>query len=313
MLSLSDDIATAAGFAAIGAAVIGLYRWSRSLYARTLGSRWSLAVLLNELGSGVTVRYVEERFGAPMLARDFPAAGPGMAREGDDFRVRELVYRGRHAWLQVLVDDNDAVKRFSITVTDPKFKLSVRQLAPIFDVTLGRSSFSNLHPGREGHCGGRRFQVGGRIRGYSEAYWGGLDGNYQWFVLSYNEFGTGQFGGQALGSAGPLVDEGVLLPALGERLVGSPFDPGAPYARQFRSMTTINTLTVLGRTGRGRAVDVLGGTWLAEPFGPARGHVGFLGSRAKELRRWQRLARRLNQLARHLSDLTRRRRGVAPG
>jgi hypothetical protein len=39
-----------------------------------------------------------------------------------------LVYRQKHAWVQVLIDENDAVIRFSITVTDPRFKFTVKNL-----------------------------------------------------------------------------------------------------------------------------------------------------------------------------------------
>ena len=35
--------------------------------------------------------------------------------------VTEMIYRTRHAWVQLLTDEEGAVVRFSITVTDEKF------------------------------------------------------------------------------------------------------------------------------------------------------------------------------------------------
>ena len=78
-------------------------------------------------------------------AIEIAGAGDGEADSGHSFR--ELVFRERHAWIQVLADENDAVARFSITVTDPRFRFSVRDLTwGRLPVRLGHSRFSDVHP-----------------------------------------------------------------------------------------------------------------------------------------------------------------------
>jgi len=42
--------------------------------------------------------------------------------------LRELIYRTKHAWIKILADENDTTARFSITVTDPRFRFPVRDL-----------------------------------------------------------------------------------------------------------------------------------------------------------------------------------------
>src|SRR6266851_3243537 len=76
------------------------------------------------LAAGVTTRYVEERFGAPAFVRK---SGVLLGFKLG-VTLFEQVYRTKHAWLQVLSDENDAVVRFSVTVTDPRFRFQVAVL-----------------------------------------------------------------------------------------------------------------------------------------------------------------------------------------
>jgi hypothetical protein len=107
--------------------------------------------------------------------------------------LRELVYREKHAWVQVLVDENDAVVRFSITVTDLKFKFSARELTcGALPVRLGSSRFSDVSAALSPD--GRSLRIGAHNHEYAESYWFGNPGNYQRYVLSSNEIGAGEFG-----------------------------------------------------------------------------------------------------------------------
>jgi hypothetical protein len=165
--SLLNDLGVAASIVIVADGILGVYQAAVRIYSRTGGSRRDLGRRLNELAAGVTLRYVEERFGTPAFSRTIvlprqPSAGAARpqrrtlreialvvagtgtapvipqtttaqvnARDGapcDGQSFRELVYREKHAWVQVLADDNDAVTRFSVTVTDPRCRFPVRDL-----------------------------------------------------------------------------------------------------------------------------------------------------------------------------------------
>ena len=184
--SLLNDLGVAASIVIVASGIFGVYQAAVRIYSRTVGSRRDLARRLNELAAGVTLRYVEERFGTPAFSRTIalprqPSAGAvrpqkrtlrevalviagagataastqttgqahahdGAPCDGQSFR--ELVFREKHAWVQVLADDNDAVARFSVTVTDPRFGFSVRDLSwGHLTVRLGHSRFSDVREG----------------------------------------------------------------------------------------------------------------------------------------------------------------------
>jgi hypothetical protein len=139
-------------------------------------------------------------------------SGQAHARGGapyDGQPFRELVFREKHAWIQVLADDNDAVARFSITVTDPRFRFSVRDLTwGHLAVRLGHSRFSD---GREDlPVSGRSLRIGAHNHEYAEAYWFGNPGNYQHYVISSNEIGTGEFWFPFLGEGPSGHRSGIL-------------------------------------------------------------------------------------------------------
>jgi hypothetical protein len=205
VLSSLEDLGNAVPVVVVGGGVLGLYQAAVKVYRGTAGSRNDLAKRLNQLAAGVTVRYVEERFGTPAFARTIvlprnlpsrnpdeppsrkrtvrrrawlpsdataaaisaPAADGGERVAGQQQTFRELVYREKRAWIQVVVDDDDAVARFSITVTDAQPGLPLD---------------------------GRSLRIGAHNHEYAEAYWFGNPGNYQHYVISSNEIGTGEFG-----------------------------------------------------------------------------------------------------------------------
>jgi hypothetical protein len=102
----------------------------------------------------------------------FGRAECGVEGERGGGRFRELVYREKHAWLQVLSDEHDAVVRFSITVTDPRFRFQAGNLTnDHLKVRLGHSSFADIRAVVEPQ--GRKLRIGAHNREYAEAYWFG--------------------------------------------------------------------------------------------------------------------------------------------
>jgi hypothetical protein len=79
--SLLNDLGTAAPIVIVGGGILGLYQAAVRVYRRTVGSRRDLARRLNQLAAGVTIRYVEERFGTPAFAHTIvlPRTLPGIA------------------------------------------------------------------------------------------------------------------------------------------------------------------------------------------------------------------------------------------
>jgi hypothetical protein len=231
--------------------------------------------------SGVTTRWVEQRFGTPAFVRTVDLGPAPAGCEG----VTELVYRTRHAWVQVLADDAGAVVRFSITVTDPKFSFPVRDLTwDHLTVKLGRSRFADIRSQVEAE--GRSLRVGAHNFEYSEAYYFGNPGNYQHYVLSYNDCGTGIFD-TSVGSGAQWCQDGGLKFNATPRPGHPVFDPSASYLAVFRSRTVINTLTILGPWRN--LAD------LTMPRGPDSNQVRVLLADARERRHRRRLARRWNR------------------
>jgi len=94
--SLPGELTVGASITAILVAAAGVYRWSVSWYRRTVGSRREITRLLNQLAAGVTTRWVEERLSAPAFVRSVDL-GTVAGRQA----MTELIYRTRHAWVQV--------------------------------------------------------------------------------------------------------------------------------------------------------------------------------------------------------------------
>jgi hypothetical protein len=316
-----SDTGNAVPVVIVGGGVVGVYRVSRQAYRRTWGSRRDLEGRLNQLATGVSLRYVEERFGTPAFTRAFTPAMPlpapaaparklpvralvqaladprsPEARRGaflpvqpgppdgqvPERQIRELIFRERHAWVQILVDENDAVLRFSITVTDPKFAFSVELLTwDNLRIRLGKNTFADVDAGGF-NPEGRSMRVGAHNYEYAESYWFGNPGQYQRYVISHNEIGAGKFRHRMDSDDGPgFFRTGTLACEYQPEPGNEPeFDPEAPYARRFRAGTTINTLTVLRPWGN--LVD------LAESRGPDSNHVRVLlpqGGERRQLRR----------------------------
>ncbi|MBO0822737.1 MAG: hypothetical protein J2P27_02630 [Actinobacteria bacterium] len=281
MTSAGAIVGLAAAIVAVAGGAIAVYRGAVELYRRTVGSRRALARQLYQLAAGVTIRWVEDRLGAPAFSREF-AALPN---------VRELVYHTRHAWIQVLADEHDAVMRFSITVIDPRFWFQVRDLTNYqLAARLGRTSFAAV----DAQVGpqGRSFRIGAHNYEYAEAYWFGNPGGYQWYVLSRNDASSAGTMHWPTGDHALLsFQEGVLL---SDDEGGPSSSPQLDELSVFRARTTINTLTVLG-PWRAHGDRLLGRTSLAEPRGPDSNQVRVLVPDARERRKRRRMVQKLSR------------------
>lgn len=276
----------AAAIVAIGGGVLGVYRGLAALYGQTIGSRHRLSSRLNQLAAGVTLRWVEDRLGDPAFVREFrPPDATGK------LGMRELVYRDKHAWVQVLVDEHEAVVRFSVTVTDPRFRFEVSDLTfGNLTAKLGRTTFSGARSQVEPQ--GYSLRIGAHNFEYAEAYWFGNPGNYQWYVVSHNDAGTGNFDFTVSSRVPPGFQDGVFN---SENLGYSEFDFYKEEAAQFRAKTTINTLTVLGPWRTDAQADEAVRMSLAEPRGPDSNQVRVLVPDSRERRHMRRRIRQWNR------------------
>jgi hypothetical protein len=282
LTSAGEIFGLAAAIVAVGGAAITIYRAMARLYRQTIGSRRALARQLYQLAAGTTIRWVEERLGTPAFTREFQAL-PG---------VREMVYYTRHAWVQILVDTDDAVVRFSITVTDRRLRFQIRDLTNHqLTARLGHSRFADA--GTQLEPQGQSLRIGAHNHEYAEAYWFGNPGNYQWYVLSHNDaVGVGTFTWSVDGHGLSSFQTGVLesRDATLRHPAPTPDDLAA-----FRAKTTINTFTVLGPSRTPTDGSPLGVSSLAEPRGPDSNQVRVMAPTPRERRLRRRRARRWNR------------------
>lgn len=282
MSSAGEILGLAAAIVGIGGSAVAAGRATAHFWRQTAGSRRTLARRLHQLGAGTTLCWVEDRLGTPAFAREFPPL-PG---------VRELVYHSRHAWIQVLADEHDAVVRFSITITDPRFRFQVRDLTGgQLMATLGRTTFAAT----ESHVDpqGLSLTVGANRYEYAEAYWFGNPGGYQWYVLSHNDASAVGTIDWSIGGHGITSFQTGMLESAGTVPVGSV--PGPDELSRFRAGTTINTLTILGPSWWAADGRPLGQSGLAAPRGPDASQVRVIVPDARELRRRRRRSRRWNR------------------
>jgi hypothetical protein len=109
----------------------------------------------------------------------------------------------------------------------------------LLPVRLGLTPFSDVRHDPDGwmsRTGARRFA-------YAESHWFGNPGNYQPFVLSYNDAGTGHY--HIPRHEGPVEHSGGRLRAEDD-YCPAPFEPLPGWLQSARGRTTVNTLTVIG-------------------------------------------------------------------
>jgi hypothetical protein len=282
LTSAGEIFGLAAAIVAVGGAAITIYQAMARRYRQTIGSRRALARQLYQLAAGTTIRWVEERLGTPAFTREFQAL-PG---------TREMVYYTGHAWVQVLADTDDAVVRFSITVTDPRFRFQIRDLTNHqLTARLGHTHFADA--GTQLETQGQSLRIGAHNHEYAEAYWFGNPGNYQWYVLSHNDaVGVGTFTWSVSGHGMLSFQTGVLESRDGTHRHPAPTPDDLAT---FRANTTINTFTVLGPWRAATDGSPLGKSSLAEPRGPDSTQVRVIVPTPRERRLRRRRARRWNR------------------
>jgi hypothetical protein len=282
LTSAGEIFGLAAAIVAVGGAAITIYRAVARIYRQTIGSRRALARQLYQLAAGTTIRWVEERLGTPAFTQEFQALPD----------TREMVYYTRHAWVQVLADKDDAVVRFSITVTDRRFRFQVRDLTNHqLAAKLGHTRFADA--GTELEPQGRSLRIGAHNHEYAEAYWFGNPGNYQWYVLSHNDaVGVGNFTWSVNGHGLSSFQIGELEFRDGTRQHPAPTPEDLAA---FRASTTINTFTVLGPRRAPTDGSPLGKSSLAEPRGPDSNVVRVMVPTERERRLRRRKVRQWNR------------------
>lgn len=208
-------------FAAVAAAIpfgVALRGW----YTRHLGSRWELKRRLVKMAVGVTGDHVRSLFGVPVMQYEAPGIKDAI----------DYLFRTNHAWVVARVR-NGAVSSWSVTVTDRKLKIDLRDLS--FGLVQGRLGHSTASQVVE-QPNGVFEERGAATYAYAERKYFGRPSAYQSFVFMYNTEGIGTYNpsGQDIVASYPFL------------VAGSPVGDTASLAGT-RSATTVNTFLSCGR------------------------------------------------------------------
>ncbi|ADT99852.1 ETEC_3214 domain-containing protein [Mycolicibacterium gilvum] len=206
---LSLGLGTGASAAAVIAALYGAWRLGVRRWNRTLGRRRAQAEILDQIVCTASMRFIDALLGVPLFVTH---------PYGTTLRT-EYIYRLTGAWVTV-EPENDAVKAYSITITDPEMFYDIRaKSGGLFDLTLGRDSFAKVT--RDDHDGESNW-IGAHTAGYVRTYHLGKPTRYGRFWLAFNEVGAGTFPGGVPYASG-LYGDGV----------GSPPDPSTIVVNAF--------------------------------------------------------------------------------
>lgn len=170
---------------------------------------------------GVTGDHVRSLFGVPVLQSKSPAVTGAV----------DYIYRTNHAWV-VSRELDGAVVAWSITVTDPKFKIDLQELT--FGLVGGRLGHTTFDQAVESPDGQYEEQ-GAAAYTYAESRYFGRPSGYQSFVFSYNREGIGK-----------------CKPSGQFHFASPPFVSGDPVGdigqlEDTRRQTTLNTFYSTGR------------------------------------------------------------------
>lgn len=128
---------------------------------------------------GVTNDHVRSLFDVPIMQHK----SPGLEDSVD------YVFMTSHAWIVSRVQGG-AVTAWSITVTDPKFKINLRDLTfGLVDGKLGHSTFAEVVE----HPNGKNEERGAATYAYAESTYFGRPSLYQTFVFMHNLEGVGNY------------------------------------------------------------------------------------------------------------------------
>ncbi|WP_369598885.1 ETEC_3214 domain-containing protein [Arthrobacter sp.] len=184
-------------FATIFVAVATVVPFSvtvRNWWNRKGGSRRELKRRLAKMALGVTEDHLRSLFGVPIIQDT--AFIPQSAIN--------YVFKTNHAWIVAQVESG-AVISWSITVTDLKFKVDLRDLTfGLVGGILGHSKFAEVIEQPNGMYEER----GAATHAYAESTYFGRPSLYQTFVFMHNQEGVGSsnLSGQNLVASGPFTD-----------------------------------------------------------------------------------------------------------
>ncbi|MFC9354092.1 ETEC_3214 domain-containing protein [Arthrobacter sp. NPDC057013] len=227
----------------------------RAWWARSGGSRRELKRRLAKMAIGVTDDHLRSLFGVPIMQSRSYTIENGV----------HYMFMTNHAWIVALVD-NGAVLSWSITVTDRKFKMKLRDLTfGLVDGTLGHSTFADAVE----RPNGVYEEQGAATYAYAESAYFGRPSLYQTFVFMHNQEGIGDYkpSGQSVVASGPFARH--ALPT-----------GDAEKLSEVRKATTINTFY-----GYGAGVPDLEGGAAAWPV-VNRDFVAPLRGASAERKKW---------------------------
>ncbi|MDQ0032247.1 ETEC_3214 domain-containing protein [Arthrobacter bambusae] len=182
-------------FAAVAAAIpfgTAVSDW----FKRTVGSRRELKRRLSKMVVGVTSDHVRSLFGVPIMQNKLHGI--------ED--CTDYVFMSDHAWI-VTREQNGAVVAWSITVTDRRFAMDLRDLTfGLVSGKLGHSTFAEVVE----QPAGQYEERGAANYTYAERTYFGRPSAYQSFVFAYNNEGIGTFNvsGQDVVASYPFVPIG---------------------------------------------------------------------------------------------------------
>jgi len=209
-----DALGDVAVLLGAGAALLTVGGALRTAYRRTLGRRRDRYERLARLGTGAQLSFFTAVLGEP------PAIKRSLSAEVNDNRgaveaparvnrkFTECFYIDRDYYVQTLSDVDETVLAFSVTTRSRRFKPTFAAIptpntlrrkrwerehampypAPLYEVRLGRSRFSDVQGLREwGPPQTVKVAYGARSFSYSELYYFGNPGHYQTHVFTASD------------------------------------------------------------------------------------------------------------------------------
>jgi hypothetical protein len=151
----------------------------RRLWRKTLGQRGVLYNALDRLAVEAQLAWFSEQL----------RMQPAVRRAAGEYF--ENLYIHRFAYVQAFTDAHDRVVSYAVTTRSKEFRPTVwgttAATASVGKKSLGKSAFGEI--GMIGLVNGVNVSRGARRFWYAESYWFGNPGNYQDYILAYNDAG----------------------------------------------------------------------------------------------------------------------------
>ena len=212
---------------------LGVFTRGSTRIFKRLGKRWSYRRQLLKLGCGMSFARFDELLGPPIV-QETEAVGESEARR------YVQIYISKYAYVKAVGTNKDeSVRAFSITVRSKWFRLPLKRLTnEQMSIHLRPLKFTEL---QKFGPDGKRCIIGANRFGYSESFYFGNPGNYQHYILAYNDAGPGKFiapAGWHWFASGPLHNEAYSEDELQH-------EPNGPWANEFYRELRPNTIAVV--------------------------------------------------------------------